>query len=120
MLADQRHLQCGDRQADQMLADQLHLQCGDRPADQLLADQRHLQCGDRPADQLLADQRHLRVADRETDELQADQLHEVFRRYFAEVFRRLLRLGSFPVRWRVANVIPIPKGPLNTYTVKGF
>ena len=27
----------------------------------------------------------------------------------AVVFRRLLRLGSFPVRWRVANVFPIPK-----------
>ena len=27
------------------------------------------------------------------------------------VFRRLLRLGSFPVCWRVANVTPIPKGP---------
>ena len=29
----------------------------------------------------------------------------------AGVFRRLLRLGSFPVCWRVANVTPIPKGP---------
>ena len=29
----------------------------------------------------------------------------------AAVFRRLLRLGSFPVCWRVANVTPIPKGP---------
>ena len=27
------------------------------------------------------------------------------------VFRRLLRLGSFPVCWREANVTPIPKGP---------
>ena len=27
------------------------------------------------------------------------------------VFRRLLRLGSFPVCWRVANVTRIPKGP---------
>ena len=27
------------------------------------------------------------------------------------VFRRLLRSGSFPVCWRVANVTPIPKGP---------
>ena len=49
------------------------------------------------------------------------------------VFRRFLRLGSFPVCWRVANVTPIPKGPpsssasnyrpiyfLNTNTVKGF
>ena len=26
-------------------------------------------------------------------------------------FRQLLRLGSFPVCWRVTNVIPIPKGP---------
>ena len=29
----------------------------------------------------------------------------------AVVFRRLLRLGSFPACWRVANVTPIPKGP---------
>ena len=29
----------------------------------------------------------------------------------AVVFRRLLRLGSFPVSWRVANITPIPKGP---------
>ena len=29
----------------------------------------------------------------------------------AVLFRRLLRLGSFPVYWRVANVTPIPKGP---------
>ena len=29
----------------------------------------------------------------------------------AVVFRRLLRLGSFHVCWRVANVTPIPKGP---------
>ena len=29
----------------------------------------------------------------------------------AVVSRRLLRLGSFPVCWRVANVTPIPKGP---------
>ena len=47
-------------------------------------------------------------------------------------FRRLLRLGSFPVWWRVANVTSIPKGPpffsvaknrpnfLNTYTVQSF
>ena len=28
----------------------------------------------------------------------------------AEVFRRLRRLGSFPVFWRVVNVTPIPKG----------
>ena len=27
------------------------------------------------------------------------------------VFRRLLRLGSFPACWRQANVSPIPKGP---------
>ena len=49
----------------------------------------------------------------------------------AVVFRRLLRLGSFPVCWRVANVTPIPKVHLppqhpiigqffNTYTFKGF
>ena len=29
----------------------------------------------------------------------------------AVVIRLLLRLGSFPVCWRVANVTPIPKGP---------
>ena len=28
------------------------------------------------------------------------------------VFRRLVRLGSFPAFWRQANVTPIPKGPL--------
>ena len=27
------------------------------------------------------------------------------------VFRRLVRLGSFPACWRPANVTPIPKGP---------
>ena len=27
------------------------------------------------------------------------------------VFRRLLRLGSFPACWRQSNVTPIPKGP---------
>ena len=27
------------------------------------------------------------------------------------VFLRLLRLGGFPVCWRLANVTPIPKGP---------
>ena len=27
------------------------------------------------------------------------------------VFRRLVRLGSFPASWRQANVTPIPKGP---------
>ena len=27
------------------------------------------------------------------------------------VFRRLVRLGSFPACWRQANVTPIPKGP---------
>ena len=31
--------------------------------------------------------------------------------HLAEVFRRLHRLGSFPVCWRVDNVTPIPKGP---------
>ena len=28
------------------------------------------------------------------------------------VFRRLLRLGSFPACWRQANVTPIPKRPI--------
>ena len=27
------------------------------------------------------------------------------------VFRRLVRLGSFPACWRQANVTPIPEGP---------
>ena len=27
------------------------------------------------------------------------------------MFRRLVRLGSFPACWRQANVTPIPKGP---------
>ena len=27
------------------------------------------------------------------------------------VFRRIVRLGSFPACWRQANVTPIPKGP---------
>ena len=27
------------------------------------------------------------------------------------VFRRLVRLGSFPACWRQTNVTPIPKGP---------
>ena len=50
----------------------------------------------------------------------------------AVVFRRLLRLGSFPVCWRVGNVTPISKGSpsssafnyrpisFNTYTFKSF
>ena len=36
---------------------------------------------------------------------------EVLAPRLAVVFRRLLRLGSFPVCWRVVNVTPIPKGP---------
>ena len=36
---------------------------------------------------------------------------EVLDPRIAVVFRRLLRLGSFPACWRVANVTPIPKGP---------
>ena len=32
----------------------------------------------------------------------------------AVVFLRLLRLGSFLVCWRVANVTPIPQGPTST------
>ena len=36
---------------------------------------------------------------------------EVLAPRFTVVFRRLLRLGSFPVCWRVTNVIKIPKGP---------
>ena len=36
---------------------------------------------------------------------------EVLAPSLAVVFRWLLRLSSFPVCWRVANVTPIPKGP---------
>ena len=36
---------------------------------------------------------------------------EVLAPHLAVVLRRLLRLGSFPVCWKVANVTPIPKGP---------
>ena len=35
------------------------------------------------------------------------------------VFRRLLRLGSFPACWRQANVTPIPKG-LSSSSVANF
>ena len=31
------------------------------------------------------------------------------------MFRRLVRLGSFPVCWRQANSTPIPKGPPFSY-----
>ena len=31
------------------------------------------------------------------------------------VFRRLVRLGSFPACWRRANVTPIPKGPPSSF-----
>ena len=31
--------------------------------------------------------------------------------HLSVVFRRLVRLGSFPACWRQANVTPIPKGP---------
>ena len=30
------------------------------------------------------------------------------------LFRRLLRGGEFPLKWRIADVTPIPKGPLST------
>ena len=36
---------------------------------------------------------------------------EVLAPRLAVIFQRLLRLGSFRVCWRVANVTPIPKGP---------
>ena len=39
---------------------------------------------------------------------------EVLAPRLAVVFRQLLRLSSFPVCWRVANVTPIPKGPLSS------
>ena len=41
---------------------------------------------------------------------------EVLAPRLAVVFRRLLRLGSFPVCWKVANVTPIPKGPPSSST----
>ena len=34
-------------------------------------------------------------------------------------FRRLLRMGRFPVCWRVANVSPIPKGP-HSYSAPNY
>ena len=36
---------------------------------------------------------------------------DVLAPHLSVVFRRLLRLGSFPACWRRANVIPISKGP---------
>ena len=36
---------------------------------------------------------------------------DVLAPHLSVVFRRLLRLGSFPACWRQANVTPIPKGP---------
>ena len=36
---------------------------------------------------------------------------EVLALSLSAVFRRLVRLGSFPPCWRQANVTPIPKGP---------
>ena len=36
---------------------------------------------------------------------------EVLTPRLAAVFLRFLRLGSFPVCWRLANVTPIPMGP---------
>ena len=33
------------------------------------------------------------------------------------IFLRLLRLGSFPICWRVANVTPIPRGPPSSSVV---
>ena len=38
---------------------------------------------------------------------------------FSAVFRRLVRLGSFPACWRQANVTPIPKGP-PSYSVANY
>ena len=36
------------------------------------------------------------------------------------VFRRLVRLGSFPACWRQANVTPIPKGRVgSSWTIYG-
>ena len=37
----------------------------------------------------------------------------------SRVFRRLLREGKFPTSWRVADIAPIPKGPLSSL-VSGY
>ena len=37
----------------------------------------------------------------------------------SRVFRRLLRLGQFPGQWRVADITPIPKGPISAL-VSGY
>ena len=39
---------------------------------------------------------------------------DVMAPHLSVVFRRLVRLGSFPPCWRQANVTPIPKGPLSS------
>ena len=36
---------------------------------------------------------------------------DVLAPYLSVMFRRLLRLGSFPACWRQVNVTPLPKGP---------
>ena len=36
---------------------------------------------------------------------------DVLAPHLSVVFRRLIRLGSFPASWRQANVTTIPKGP---------
>ena len=40
---------------------------------------------------------------------------DVMAPHLSVVFRRLVRLGSFPARWRQANVTPILKGPLSSF-----
>ena len=40
---------------------------------------------------------------------------EVMAPRLSVVFRRLVRLGSFPACWRQANVTPFPKGPPSSY-----
>ena len=37
----------------------------------------------------------------------------VFAPKLSRLFRRLLRCGEFPLEWRIADVTPIPKGPLS-------
>ena len=32
----------------------------------------------------------------------------------SRVFRRLLHAGQFPSHWRIADIVPIPKGPLSS------
>ena len=43
---------------------------------------------------------------------------DVLALHLSVVFRRLVRLGSFPACWRQANVTPVPKGPPSSSVAK--